>query len=155
MRARLVARSRPTLCDPVDCSLQAPLSLGLSRQEYWRGLPFPSPGDLPHPGIKSAPPAPPALQADSLACATWEGLYVHVYPLWFGLPYHLGHHGGRSRVPERYSRFSLVIYFIRNIGSALCFPGGSAGKESACNAGDLGWEDPLERGTAALSSALA
>ena len=42
---------------------QAPLSLGFSRQEYWSGLPFPSPGDLPNPGIE---PGSPALQADSL-----------------------------------------------------------------------------------------
>ena len=42
---------------------QAPLSMGFSRQEYWSGLPFPSPGDLPDPGIK---PAFPALQVDSL-----------------------------------------------------------------------------------------
>ena len=42
---------------------QAPLSMGFSRQEYWSGLPFPSPGDLPHPEIK---PGFPALQADSL-----------------------------------------------------------------------------------------
>ena len=36
---------------------QAPLSMGFSRQEYWSGLPFPSPGDLPHPGIKPRSPA--------------------------------------------------------------------------------------------------
>jgi len=42
---------------------QALLSIGLSRQEYWSGLPFPSPGDLPDPGIE---PRSPALQADSL-----------------------------------------------------------------------------------------
>ena len=36
---------------------QAPLSMGFSRQEYWNGLPFPSPGDLPDPGIKPASPA--------------------------------------------------------------------------------------------------
>ena len=79
-----------TLCDPVDYSLpvytsllcvlscfshvrlsvtswtvarQAALSMGFSRQEYWSGLPFPSPGDLPDPGIE---PGTPALQADSL-----------------------------------------------------------------------------------------
>ena len=46
----------------VDC--QAPLSMGFSRQEYWSGLPFPSPGDLPDPGIK---PGSPALQADALS----------------------------------------------------------------------------------------
>ena len=44
-------------------ALQAPLSMGFSRQEYWSGLPCPSPGDLSHPGIK---PGSLALQADSL-----------------------------------------------------------------------------------------
>ena len=43
---------------------QAPLSMGFSRQEYWSGLPFPSPGDLPNPGIESGSPA---LQADALS----------------------------------------------------------------------------------------
>ena len=38
-----VTQSCPTLCDPMDCSLQASLSMGFSRQEYWSGLPFPSP----------------------------------------------------------------------------------------------------------------
>ena len=42
---------------------QAPLSMGFSRQEYWSGLPFPSPGDLPNPRTK---PRSPALQEDSL-----------------------------------------------------------------------------------------
>ena len=42
---------------------QTPLSVEFSRQEYWSGLPFPSPGDLPDPGIKSESPT---LQADSL-----------------------------------------------------------------------------------------
>ena len=43
---------------------QAPPSMGFSRQEYWSGLPFPSPGDLPNPGIE---PGSPALQADALS----------------------------------------------------------------------------------------
>ena len=38
-------------------ALQAPLSIGFSRQEYWNGLSFPPPGDLPHPGIEPASPA--------------------------------------------------------------------------------------------------
>ena len=42
---------------------QAPPSMGFSRQEYWSGLPFPSPGDLPDPGIE---PGSPALEADTL-----------------------------------------------------------------------------------------
>ena len=40
--------------------------MGFSRQEYWNGLPFPPPGDLPDPGIKPISPVSPALQADSL-----------------------------------------------------------------------------------------
>ena len=59
----LVAQSCPTLCDPIDRSPQAPPSMEFSRQEYWNGLPFPSPGDLPNPGIE---PGSSALQADSL-----------------------------------------------------------------------------------------
>ena len=50
-----------TLCDSMDCSLPAPLSMEFSRQEYWCGLPFPPSGDLPDPGIEPKPPAAPAL----------------------------------------------------------------------------------------------
>ena len=42
---------------PWTIACQAPLSMGLSRQEYWSGLPFPTPGDLPDPGIKPTSPA--------------------------------------------------------------------------------------------------
>ena len=57
----LVTQLCPTLCDPMNyIARQAPLPIGFSRQEYWSGLPFPSPGDLPNPGIK------PVLHADSL-----------------------------------------------------------------------------------------
>ena len=42
-----------SLLTPWTVACQARLSMGFSRQEYWRGLSFPSPGDLPHPGIKS------------------------------------------------------------------------------------------------------
>ena len=48
---------------PWTAASQAPPSMGFSRQEYWSELPFPSPGDLPDPGIK---PGSPALQADFL-----------------------------------------------------------------------------------------
>ena len=51
------------LVTPWTVAYQAPPSIGFSRQEYWSGLPFPSPGDLPNPGIK---PRSPALQADAL-----------------------------------------------------------------------------------------
>ena len=59
----LVIKLCRTLVTPWTVARQAPLSLGFSRQEYWSGLPFPSPGALPHPGIK---PLSPALQTDSL-----------------------------------------------------------------------------------------
>ena len=65
----LVFQLCPTLCNPMDCSWPGSSATEFSRQEYWSGLlpcpllPFPSPGDLPHPGVK---PRSPALQADSL-----------------------------------------------------------------------------------------
>ena len=59
----LVTESCPTLATSWTVAHQAPLSMGFSRQEYRSGLPFPSPGDLPNPGIE---PKSPALQADSL-----------------------------------------------------------------------------------------
>ena len=48
---------------PWSLAYQAPLSMGFSRQEYWSGLPFPSPGDLPNPRTEAGSPA---LQADAL-----------------------------------------------------------------------------------------
>ena len=48
---------------PWTVAYKAPLSMGFSRHEYWSGLPFPSPGDLPDPGIELGSPA---LQADAL-----------------------------------------------------------------------------------------
>ena len=58
-----VAKLCLTLVTPWTVACQAPLSMGFSRQDYWRRLSFPSPGDLPDPGIN---PGSPALQADSL-----------------------------------------------------------------------------------------
>ena len=52
-----------TLCNPEDCSLPGPLSIGILREEYWSGLPCPPTGELPNSGIK---PRSPPLQADSL-----------------------------------------------------------------------------------------
>ena len=51
---------------------QTPLSMGFCRQEYWNGLSFPPPGNLPNPGIEPASPESPALQADSLPLEPWE-----------------------------------------------------------------------------------
>ena len=51
MKVKVFAQLRPTLCNPMDCTRQAPLPMEFSRQEYWSGLPCPSPGDLPNPGL--------------------------------------------------------------------------------------------------------
>ena len=106
---------------PQTVALQASLSMGFSKQEYWSGLPFPSPEDLPNPGIE---PGSPSLQADSLlfelqgnpkntACPTVSGS------------------GADSRAE---STRLLVLASV-----VLSFPGDSDGKESACNEGDPGW----------------
>ena len=60
----LVAQPCPTLYDPMGCSRQTPLSMEFSRQEYWSGLPHPSPGDLPKP--PRIEPVSPTLQVGSL-----------------------------------------------------------------------------------------
>ena len=57
---------------------QAPLSMGFFRQEYWSGLPFPSPGDLPKPGIEPTSPDFPVLQPDSLPLS-YQGSHTVFY----------------------------------------------------------------------------
>ena len=58
-----VAQSCPTLCDPMDCSLPGSSVHRIIQARYWSGLPFPSPGDLPNPGIE---PWSPTVQAGAL-----------------------------------------------------------------------------------------
>ena len=73
----LVTKLCPILCNPMDCGLPGNLSMGFSRQEYWGGLPCPSPGDLPDLGIETGSPA---LQADSLP----EESYLQIFFLLSG-----------------------------------------------------------------------
>ena len=61
MKVKLLSRIQ-LFATPWTVAYQAPLSVEFSRQEYWSGLPYPSPGDLPDPGIE---PRSPALQADT------------------------------------------------------------------------------------------
>ena len=70
--------SRVRLCAPLrTVAHQAPLSVGLSRQEYWRGFPCPPPGDLPSPGIKPTSLMPPALAGGFFTTSnTWEALTI-------------------------------------------------------------------------------
>ena len=91
MKVKVKSLSRVQLCNPMDCSL--PGYMGFSRQEYWSVLPFPSPGDLPDPGIK---PRSPALKADTLpseppgkphGCESWtiketERQRIDAFELW-------------------------------------------------------------------------
>ena len=75
---------------PWTVAHQAPLSMGFSRQEYWNGLPFPSPGDLPHPGNEAASPASaggffttvPQLAFDCMLMYLWQESLRQVF-LWF------------------------------------------------------------------------
>jgi len=67
---------------PWTVALQAPWCVGFPRQEYWSGLPFPSPGDLPHPGIE---PGSLALQVDSLPLEPDQRarcIYASLWVLW-------------------------------------------------------------------------
>ena len=72
-----VAQSCPNLCDPMDSSPPGFSVHGISRQEYWSGLTFPSPGDLPNPGIESGSPA---LKTDALPSEPpGKGIYIPLY----------------------------------------------------------------------------
>ena len=86
----LVAKSCLTLVTPRTVAHQALLSDGFPRQEYWSGLPFPPPRDLPKPEIKPASPASPVLQADpspldhqgNAVCThthTHTSSYIHIH----------------------------------------------------------------------------
>ena len=82
-----VIQSCPTLCDPMDCRPQAPLSMGFPRQEYWSGLPFLSPGDLPHPGIE---PRSPALAGGFFTTEPPRAAHRHIgrqLQVWLELPW--------------------------------------------------------------------
>ena len=71
MKVKSLSRVR-LFATPWSVAYQAPPSMGFSRQEYWSGLPFPSPGDLPDPGVK---PWSPAFQADTLTSEPPEKCY--------------------------------------------------------------------------------
>ena len=70
-------QSWPPLCCPMVCSCLAPPSMEFSRQEYWSGLPLPTPGDLPDPGMKPTTLASPTLTKGVFTTdVTWEALSV-------------------------------------------------------------------------------
>ena len=65
---------------PWTVAHQAPLSTGFPRQQYWSGLPFPTPGDLPDPRIKPMSPVSPELQAHSLPAEPF-GKPIYIYEI--------------------------------------------------------------------------
>ena len=65
---------------PWTVAHEAPPSMEFSRQEYWSGLPFPSPGDLANPGIE---PGSPTLQADVLPCLSHQGIAKHLIDIFY------------------------------------------------------------------------
>ena len=82
VKAMLLSRVQ-LFATPWTVAYQAPLSMGFSRQEYWSELPFPSPGNLPDPGIK---PRSPALQTDALPSEPpgkpWKWKWKLLSPVW-------------------------------------------------------------------------
>ena len=114
----LVTKLCLTLATPCTVACQTPLSMEFPRPEYWSGLPFPSPVDLPDPGIK---PASPTLQADLLM---------------------LSHQGSPLSSTDK-SKSTPEFSCYREIG----LPVWLSGKESACQGKrpwiqSLIWEDP-------------
>ena len=93
---------------------QVPLSMGFSRQEYWSGLPWPPPRDLPGPGIKTTSLMSPALTGGFFtSSATWEAIIYHTHT---------------------YMSHMCLRVFIHTYGS----PGGSVVKNLPANARDTG-----------------
>ena len=75
----MCAQSCLALCDPMDCSLPGSSVHGIFQQEYWSGWPFPTPGDVPRPGIEPTSLVFPALAGRFFTnSATWEA-YIHNY----------------------------------------------------------------------------
>ena len=110
---------------------QAPLSMGFFRQEYWSGLPFPSPGDLPDPGIELVSPVSLALQVDSLPAkpSRKPNIYVCQY-ICVCIPTHTHTYLYRERETHAYTHTHTHIYiYIAHLlypfitdGHLGCFP---------------------------------
>ena len=139
---------------PWTVAYQAPPSLGFSRQEYWSGLPFPSPGDLPKPGIE---PGLPALQTDALLSEP-PGRPL-VWPQVNNREGTQPHPSTENWIKDLLN-MALPTRARPSFAHSQSLPCTAVGKESACNAGEtpvqfLDWEDPLEKEMATHSSILA
>ena len=136
----LFAQSCLTPCNHIEYSLllllshfsrvqfcQAPMSTEFSRQEYWIGLPFPSPGDLPDSGII---PGSPALQADSLSSEAPGKSYMYV---WQPTPVFLGFPGGWAGKESTYNAGDLGLTpgLVRSPGEGKGYPFQYSGLENS------------------------
>ena len=127
-------------------ALQAPQPMGLSRQEYWSGLPYPPPGNLPNAGINLISPT---LQADSLPLSHWGNPMTNLDSILEGLQ-----SKGISRVfssatIQKHQFFSTQPSFL--VAQMVKSP---PAMQETC-VWSLDWEDPQEKGTATHSSILA
>ena len=101
----MFAQKCVTLCDPMDVACQNLLSTELPRQEYWSGLPFSPPGDLPDPGIEPHLLCLPCRQADSIPGTTWQCAKT-LFQMSHGHRFrvdasHQGHHLTQHGLPRR------------------------------------------------------
>ena len=111
---------------PRTVAYQAPPSMGFSRQQYWNGLPFPSPGDLLDPGIE---PGSPALQADALLSESPGKPPSHTNKV-------LGKTEGKRR--RRRQRMKLLDGIISSMDMSLSKLQGTVKDREACHAAGHG-----------------
>ena len=119
--ACLVTQSCPTLCNPMDCSPQVSLSMEFSRQQYWSGWPFPSPGDLPDPGIEPRSHAllvysllaePPGELINRAGYIINVNSYSHNFRINYSLPFYL----------PSMSFLITSLYRVKNLGTLVLRP---------------------------------
>ena len=126
-----ITQSCSTLYDSQTVVCQAPLSMGFFKQEYWTGLPFPPPGDLPKPGIETTSPVSPALAGRFFTCwAISEKKYYQEMRGWefqgFGaFPLPLPSHHSHSALAPSMSSVCWENIYCANLSPQLWLPLGS------------------------------
>ena len=141
----------PALCDPVDCSTPGSCVHGILQATIWSGLSRPPPRNLPNPGIEPGSLlSPPCIRGFFTTNTTWEAemaakleIYNRILRWWSSDKESVlqcrrpQSHSWTGKIPWRKNRLPTPVF--------LSFPSGSDGKESTCNAGDLGSTPGLGR----------
>ena len=107
---------------PWTVACQAPLLVEFPRQEYWSGLPFPPPGDLPNPGIKLMPRVSPASAGRLLFTTTaWEALHICLHKARHSLPAfrRTKHHFTTTGGPRKRNHQQHAQHFEKHGGSRM------------------------------------